>query len=56
MTLAREYDSANLNSLAKQAAVSPLLQSLRQLRRDPAAMRRAIIMTEVLGPPKALQS
>lgn len=38
-----------------QPAVSPLLQSLRNLRNDPAAMRRAIILNEVLGPPKALQ-
>lgn len=38
------------------ASVSPLLQSLRALRHDPAAMRRAIVLSEVLGTPKGLQS
>lgn len=42
-------------SIASQAPVPPILQSLRDLRQDRAAMRRAIVMTEVLGPPKALQ-
>ncbi len=32
-----------------------MLTSLRSLRHDPAAMRRAIVIGEVLGPPKALQ-
>ncbi|MFM2168687.1 MAG: hypothetical protein RIS79_3058 [Verrucomicrobiota bacterium] len=31
-----------------------MLFSLRSLRHDPAAMRRAIVLSEVLGPPKAL--
>jgi hypothetical protein len=31
-----------------------MLASLRSLRHDPAAMRRAIVLGEVLGPPKAL--
>jgi len=35
---------------------NPLLNSLLQLRRDPALMRQAILMQEVLGPPKALQT
>ena len=34
---------------------APMLASLRALRHDPAAMRRAIVLGEVLGPPKALQ-
>jgi hypothetical protein len=33
---------------------SPMMTSLRSLRHDPAAMRRAIVLGEVLGPPKAL--
>ena len=33
---------------------SPIMASLRSLRHDPAAMRRAIVLGEVLGPPKAL--
>jgi hypothetical protein len=33
---------------------SPMMASLRALRHDPAAMRRAIVLGEVLGPPKAL--
>jgi len=33
---------------------SAMLASLRSLRHDPAAMRRAIVLGEVLGPPKAL--
>ena len=48
-------EPAVVSSVADQVPVSPILQSLRQLRRDPAALRRAIGMTEVLGPPKALQ-
>lgn len=37
------------------APVSPMLQSLRQLRGDKTALRRAIVLQEVFGPPKALQ-
>ncbi len=40
-------------------AVAPagsVLATLRHLRRDPALMRQAILMQEILGPPKALQS
>ena len=33
---------------------SPMMASLRSLRHDSAAMRRAIVLGEVLGPPKAL--
>jgi hypothetical protein len=33
-----------------------VLANLRQLRRDPALMRQAILLQEILGPPKALQS
>lgn len=33
-----------------------ILANLRDLRRDPALMRQAILMQEILGPPKALQS
>jgi hypothetical protein len=32
------------------------LAALQQLRRDPALMRQAILMQEILGPPKALQT
>ncbi len=39
-----------------KAPESSLMASLRGLRQDPVAMRRAIILNEVLGPPKALQS
>lgn len=38
----------------KQGSESPMMASLRSLRHDPAAMRRAIVLSEVLGPPKAL--
>jgi len=43
----------------KASAPAPaggLLSSLQNLRRDPALMRQAILMQEILGPPKALQS
>ena len=40
-------------SSAPQGAI---LANLRQMRRDPALMRQAILMQEILGPPKALQS
>ena len=43
--------------LAKPAApAGSILAHLRQLRQDPALMRQAILMQEILGPPKALQS
>lgn len=35
-------------------AATGMLTSLRALRDDPAALRRAIVLGEVLGPPKAL--
>lgn len=35
---------------------APVLAALLNLRRDPALMRQAILMQEILGPPKALQS
>lgn len=38
------------------AAAGGILGSLQHLRRDPALMRQAILMQEILGPPKALQS
>lgn len=39
-----------------QAPAGGLMSSLQNLRRDPALMRQAILMQEILGPPKALQS
>ena len=43
--------------LSKEAApAGSVLATLRHLRRDPALMRQAILMQEILGPPKALQS
>ena len=33
-----------------------VLAALQHLRRDPALMRQAILMQEILGPPKALQT
>jgi hypothetical protein len=48
--------SAPATVTVSKAPVSPLLASLRALRQDPVAMRRAIILNEVLGPPKALQA
>ena len=43
--------------LARPAApAGSILGHLRQLRQDPALMRQAILMQEILGPPKALQS
>jgi FtsZ-interacting cell division protein ZipA len=43
--------------LSKPAApAGSILANLRQLRQDPALMRQAILMQEILGPPKALQS
>lgn len=43
--------------MSKPAApTGSILASLRQLRQDPALMRQAILMQEILGPPKALQS
>jgi hypothetical protein len=39
-----------------EAPAGSVLATLRNLRRDPALMRQAILMQEILGPPKALQS
>ncbi|MCF7789879.1 MAG: hypothetical protein K9N47_27400 [Prosthecobacter sp.] len=39
-----------------QAPAGSMLAKLRNLRQDPALMRQAILMQEILGPPKALQS
>jgi|UniRef100_UPI0037845012 hypothetical protein len=39
----------------KTTSVS-VLAALHNLRRDPALMRQAILMQEILGPPKALQT
>lgn len=38
------------------APAGSALAMLRNLRQDPALMRQAILMQEILGPPKALQS
>ncbi len=38
------------------APAGSILAHLRQMRQDPALMRQAILMQEILGPPKALQS
>ncbi|MDI1315197.1 hypothetical protein [Prosthecobacter sp.] len=38
------------------APAGSMLANLRLLRQDPALMRQAILMQEILGPPKALQS
>lgn len=40
----------------ERAAEGPVLAAVRHLRRDPALMRQAIVMQEILGPPKALQT
>ena len=41
-------------AVVSRPAAGAMLESLRALRTDPAAMRRAIVLSEVLGPPKAL--
>lgn len=41
-------------AVVSRPAAGAMLESLRALRTDPAAMRRAIVLGEVLGPPKAL--
>ena len=41
-------------AVVSRPATGALLESLRALRNDPAAMRRAIVLGEVLSPPKAL--
>lgn len=41
-------------AVVSRPPVGAMLESLRALRTDPAAMRRAIVLGEVLGPPKAL--
>lgn len=43
-------------TVVEQRPASPFLISLQNLRGNPALMRQAIVMHEVLGPPKALQS
>lgn len=47
---------AAVSPQAGVAANTTLLRALQQLRRDPALMRQAILMREILGPPKALQT
>lgn len=47
--------SAAAESIARPAE-SVYLTGLHHLRRDPMLMRQAIVLREVLGPPKALQS
>lgn len=42
-------------AVVQTSTPNAMLTSLRALRHDPAAMRRAIVLGEVLGPPKALQ-
>lgn len=42
--------------VVEQRAPSPFLAALQNLRGNPALMRQAIVLHEVLGPPKALQS
>lgn len=42
-------------AVVQTTSPNTMLTSLRSLRDDPAAMRRAIVLGEVLGPPKALQ-
>lgn len=41
---------------APKAAAGSFLGTLQHLRKDPALMRQAILMQEILGPPKALQT
>lgn len=43
-------------SVVAKAPPGALLTSLRNLRHDPVLMRQAILMRDVLGPPKALQT
>jgi hypothetical protein len=42
--------------VVRTATPNSMLTKLRGLRRDPALMRQAILMQEILGPPKALQT
>ncbi|MCB1275800.1 hypothetical protein [Prosthecobacter sp.] len=45
--------------LSREKAVAPegsILSLMHSLRRDPSLMRQAILMQEILGPPKALQN
>ncbi|MDZ4403650.1 hypothetical protein [Prosthecobacter sp.] len=47
------------NNFPQQKQTTPkvsVLAAVHNLRRDPALMRQAILMQEILGPPKALQS
>lgn len=50
-TVAKETHTPQQN-----AASGSVLSTLRNLRGDPALMRQAILMKEILGPPKALQT
>ena len=50
-------DSPPAVVMSKPAApAGSVLARLRHLRHDPALMRQAILMQEILGPPKALQT
>lgn len=40
----------------RHVSSNPMLAKLQGMRRDPALMRQAILMQEILGPPKALQT
>jgi len=42
--------------VVEKARPGAFLSSMRNLRHDPALMRQAILMQEILGPPKALQT
>lgn len=47
------YDAKSRTS---RTATVPLLAALQRMRGDPALLRQAILMQEILGPPKALQT
>lgn len=49
-------DSAPAAPGVEHRPASSLLSTLQNLRHDPALLRQAILMQEILGPPKALQS
>lgn len=40
----------------RHVSSNPVLAKLQGMRRDPVLMRQAILMQEILGPPKALQT
>ena len=50
---ASAYDA---KSRAARPVAQPLLAILQQMRGDPTLLRQAILMKEILGPPKALQT